>query len=147
MAFSDRFRQQHDEVTAAARLLRCLVDGHRAGDGTIPIATQLARLFSALRNHLAEEEQCLYRPLTATKDRDAAALAQRFHRQMGSLAWDWEEFMQRWSSSAVIALNFATFGFSLARLLAALEARIECENTTLYPLADALFPDMKGEAA
>ena len=147
MTFSDRFRLQHDEVSAAARQLRCLVDCYRPGDGTIPIATQLARLFSVLRNHFAEEEQCLYRPLTATQDRDAAALAQRFHRQMGSLAWDWEEYMQRWASSAVIALNFATFEFTLGRLLAALEARIECENTILYPVADALFPDMKGEAA
>ena len=147
MAFSDPFRQQHDQATIAAQRLRELVQHYRPGDATIAIATQLARLFSVLRNHFAEEEQGLYRALTATRDRDAAALAKRYHREMGSLAWDWEEFMQRWSSSAVIALNFAGFEFSLDRLLVALEARIECENATLYPVADALFPDLQDRAA
>ncbi len=147
MAFSDRFREQHDQAIFAARQLRCLVNDHRPGGDTIAIATQLARLFSALRTHLSEEERCLYRALTAAKDREAAALAKRYHREMGSLAWDWEEFMQRWSSSAVIALNFTSFAYLLDRLLSALEARIECENTTLYPIADALFPDVQERAA
>jgi len=147
MAFSDPLRLQHDEATIAARRLRELVHGHRPGDPTIAIATQLARLFSVLRIHFAEEEQGLYRALTAARDRAAAALAKRYHREMGSLAWEWEEFMQRWSSSAVIALNFAEFEFSLDRLLVALEARISCENATLYPVADALFPDLQGRAA
>jgi hemerythrin-like domain-containing protein len=147
MAFSDRFRLQHDQATIMVRQLRTLVRQHQDGDDTARIAVQLARLFSALRSHLAEEEQCLYRRLTATYDREAAALAQRYHREMGSLAWDWEEFMQRWSSSAVIALHFATFEFTLDRLLAALDARIECEDTMLYPIADALFSDLQGKAA
>jgi hypothetical protein len=147
MAFGNPFRQQHDQATIAVRGLRELVQHYRPGDATIAIATQLARLFSVLRSHFADEEQGLYRALTATRDRNAAALAKRYHRDMGSLAWDWEEFMQRWSLSAVIALNFAQFEFSLDRLLAALEARIECENATLYPVADALFPDLQGRAA
>jgi len=147
MPFSDPFRHQHELAAAAARQLRCLVDGHRPGGETVAIATQLARLFSGLRNHLAEEEQCLYRALTAASNRDAAALARRYHQEMGSLAWDWEEFMQRWSSSAMIALNFTAFEYALDRLLGALDARIECENATLYPLADALFPDLHGRAA
>jgi hypothetical protein len=147
MAFSDRFRQQHEEAGRAAGQLRAMVERHRAGDDTVPIAVQLARLFSALRTHFAEEERCLYRALTATRNRDAAALARRFHQQMGSLAWDWEEFMQRWSSSTVIALDFAGFDYALGRLLAALDHRIERENATLYPVADALFPDLEGRAA
>ena len=147
MAFSDRFRRQHDAATLSARNLRALVERHRPGGDTIPIAVQLARLFSALRSHLAEEERCLYRALTATSNRDAAALARRFHQDMGSLAWDWEEFMQRWASSTVIALDFAGFEYALDRLLAALDHRIECENATLYPVADALFPDLQGKAA
>jgi hypothetical protein len=147
MAFSDRFRHQHDQASMAARHLRALVARHRPGADPLPIAVQLARLFSALRSHLAEEERYVYRALTATRDRDAAALARRFHRQMGSLAWDWEEFMRRWSSSAVIAHDFAAFEYALDRLLAALDTRIVCENATLYPVADALFPDWQERAA
>ena len=147
MAFSDPFRQQHDQATLAARRLRELVHDHRPGHATIAIATQLARLFSVLRYHFAEEERCLYRALTATRNRNAAALARRFHQDMGSLAWDWEEFMQRWSSSTMIALDFAGFEYALGRLLAALDQRIECENGTLYPVADARFPELQGRAA
>ena len=147
MAFSDRFRLQHESATIMVGKLRTLVDGHRPGDDTVAIAVQLARLFSALRCHLAEEERYLYRPLTATRNRDAAALAGRYHREMGSLAWDWEEFMQRWSSSTMIALDFAGFDYALGRLLAAVDRRIACENATLYPLADALFPDRQDCAA
>jgi hypothetical protein len=147
MAYSDRFRHQHELATMTARNLRALVANHRPGGDTLAIAVQLARLFSVLRSHLAEEERYVYRALTATGDRDAAALARRFHREVGSLAWDWEEFMRRWSSSAVIAHDFAAFEYALHRLLAALDTRIECENATLYPVADALFPDRQDRAA
>ena len=147
MAFTDRLRQQHDQAATAAQQLRCLVGDHRPGGDALAITIQLARLFSGLRAHLAEEERCLYPALTATNDCSAAELAEQDHQEAGSLAWDWEEFMRRWSSSALIASSFASFEASLDRLLGALEARIACEEATLFPVADALFPDRQDKAA
>ena len=147
MAFTDRLRAQHDFATNTAGHLRDLVQRHRAGDDAIAIATQLARLHGLLRIHLAEEDQYLYPALIAVKDRRAALLAERFQTEMGSLAWVTEDFMQRWSSSAVIAVNFAAFNLALDCLLGTLAARIERENITLYPIADALIPDLRANAA
>ena len=147
MAFTDHLRQQHDMATVSARHLRDLVRRHRPGDDTLAIATDLARLLGVLRVHLAEEDEYLYPALIATNDGIAAELAERYRAEMGSLAWDVEEFMLHWSSSAVIALNFASFKSDLDRLLGALEARIKRENLSLYPVADALIPDWRGKAA
>lgn len=147
MAFTDRLRQQHDLATIMTDHLRDLVRRHRPGDNAIAITTQLARLLSMLRSHLAEEDEYLYPVLIAAEDRTAAALAERYQAEMGSLAWEAEEFMQRWSSSPVIALNFAGFRIALDQLLGALATRIECENATLYAVADALIPDRRGKAA
>jgi len=147
MPFSDRFHRQHEQATATIGELRHLVRGHQPGTDAVAIAVQLARLFSALRVHFAEEDACLVRALIETGDGAAAALAARHQEDSGSLAWDWEEYMQRWSSSAVIALNFAAFAAALERLLGALEERIRQEEATLYPVADALFSDLQGKAA
>ncbi len=147
MAFTDRLRQQHDLATIMTDHLRNLVRRDRPGDYAIEIATQLARLLNVLRIHLAEEDEYLYPTLIAIEDRNAAALAQRYQLEMGSLASNLEDFMQRWSSSAVIALNFAAFKIALDLLLGALLARIECENATLYPIADALIADVRDKAA
>ena len=147
MAFTDRLRQQHDAATILTRRLRNLVLLHRPGDDAVLIATELARLLSVLRIHLAEEDEHLYPALVATQESKAAALAERYRAEMGSLAWDVEDFMRHWSSSAVIALDFEAFQSDLDQLLGALVARIECENLTLYPVADALIPDWRGKAA
>jgi len=147
MAFTDRLRQQHDLATIMTDHLRNLVRRDRPGDYAIEIATQLARLLNVLQIHLAEEDEYLYPTLIAIEDRNAAALAQRYQLEMGSLASNLEDFMQRWSSSAVIALNFAAFKIALDLLLGALLARIECENATLYPIADALIADVRDKAA
>ena len=147
MAFTDRLREQHDLATSTASRLRDLVFCHRPGDSAIAIATQLALLLNVLRVHLAEEDEYLYPVLIAIDDRSAAALAKQYQTEMGALAWKAEDFMRRWSSSAVIALDFAEFKIALDQFLGALEARIECENSTLYPVADALLHDERSKAA
>ena len=137
MAYTDRLRQQHDLATIMTEHLCNLVRDHRPSDDATAIATQLARLIGVLRVHLAEEDEYLYPALMESHDRDAGQLAARFQTDMGALAWTMEEFMQRWSSSAVIALNFSAFRAALEVLLGTLLVRIACENETLYPVADA----------
>lgn len=147
MAFTYRLRQQHDLATIMADHLRDLVRRHRPGDDAVQIAIQLARLVGVLRVHLAEEDDHLYPALRELSDGNAAALAERYQTEMGTLAWTIEEFMQRWSSSAVIALNFAAFRAALDALLADLMARIERENASLYPVADAVLAEPRSKAA
>ena len=147
MSCTDRLRHQQNVATIMTCHLRNLVRRHRPGDNAIAIATQLARLLRVLRVHLAEEDEYLYPALIAIGDRNTAALAERYQAEMGSLAVNTEVFMQRWSSSAVIALNFAAFETALDLLLGALMARMECENAALYPVADGLLPDLRVKAA
>ncbi len=126
--------------------MRHLVSHHRPGDDAIVIATELARLLGVLRVHLAEEDEFLYPALIATNDGIAAELAERYRVEMGSLAWDVEDFMRHWSSSAVIAQSFEAFQSDLDRILGALAARIKRENVSLYPVADTLIPDWRFKA-
>jgi len=143
----DNLRRQHDDATAMAMRLRELADLYSGDDDAFPIALQLARFHALLRLHLVEEDHHLYPWLMALDDPGASALAKTYQRKMGSLAWDVETFMRHWSSSAMIAVDFASFKRALATILSALGDRIARENAILYPLADAASRSRQSKAA
>ncbi len=138
MSCTDQLRCQQQDAFRQANRLNALIDDYGEGDDAFPIAAHLARLLGILRVHLAREDDQLYPMMIASGDLRAAVVASRYQSDMGSLAWDLETFMLRWSSSACIATGFAAFRPQWVALFAALSARIECENTFLYPMADAL---------
>ena len=138
MALTDSLRRQHRAVSLLTMRLRELVEHYRGGTDDYRVTLQLARLHSLLRRHLLEEDGALYPALLGSRDDRVTGLAREMQAQNGCLAENFEQFMVRWSSSALIGSSFATFRAELHEVLDALDARIEREEFELYPLADRL---------
>ena len=136
VALTDSLRRQHHTVILLATRLRDLAEHHEAGGDAYRITLQLARLHALLRLHLLEEDGALYPALVGSGDAQIVALAREMQEQSGWLAEGMERFMVRWSSSALIGSDFATFRTELGDLLGQFDVRIEREENELYPLAD-----------
>ncbi len=146
MAITDSLRRQHHAASLLAMRLRDLVDHYGGAGDAYRVTLQLARLHSLLRLHLIEEDAALYPALLGSGDVQTVALAQEMQAETGLLAQGMERFMVRWSSSALIGSDFATFRADFHELLDQLVARITREDNELYPLADALAEERRRAA-
>lgn len=136
MSVTSHLRRQHDAALEQVQAMLALMDAYRPGADAFHLALSVARLLGLLRVHLAQEDVGLYPALQQCGDAEAAMIAARFVAEMGGLARDVEDYVRKWSSSAAIAADFAGFRDDSLNLFAALDARIERENTILYPLAE-----------
>jgi hypothetical protein len=132
------FRRQHQAANVLMLRLCNLVEFYRGPHDALRVAMQLARLLGQLRIHFANEDRGLLSVLIASGDCRSAALALRFRGELVTLSLELEAFIRRWSSSALIASDFATFRAELIRLLGRLDDQAERAVTTLYPVADRL---------
>ena len=138
MTHTDELRRQHDAAIQLMVGISGQIGAYCGHDDAYRLTLGVAQLIGLMRLHLTIEDGHLYPRLFGSDHAPTAALARRFAREMGDLAEQLEEYARRWSSSAGITARFAEFGDETARLFAALETRIQCENQQLYPLADRL---------
>lgn len=136
MYATTELRNQHDAAMGMAEHLLDLIDAYRCEADALPIAVQITKLIGLLRVHLAQEDVQLYPELVASGDREIAKMALAYVAEMGGLAHELEQFARRWSSSAVIATDFADFAEAARELVLQLAFRIERENRYLYPLVE-----------
>lgn len=132
-------RAQHDLLGQLATELLDQIERGRQEIDVLRVAQLLAKLNGLLRVHFAQEDCLLYPAMIAGGDPEAAHLAYRYHQEMGGLAQQFEAYMRSWSVSATIGVAFEAFCADTRSIVGALDARIECENEILYPVADRLF--------
>lgn len=132
MSFTDKFREQHDEILELAGQI---TDKLKAK----PDAAALRKLLSALAGkvnfHLAMEDKALYPRLMKQPDAKTTALAGRFASEMGGLAGVFAAYNAKWQLTA-IKTDPEGFTEETRKVFGALAHRIERENSELYPLAD-----------
>jgi hypothetical protein len=132
MSFTDKFRQQHDEILSIAGDIQKRIKGD--GDAQA-LRTMLSNLAGKLNFHLAMEDQALY-PRIMKLDAKASAVAKRFVTEMGGLADAFGAYNAKWQVSAIRA-DPAGFASETREMFVALGKRVARENAELYPLADA----------
>lgn len=138
MSRTTTLRRQHDflsdcaaQLTAMARVIRTPADAEAA-------VALLAKMAGVVHVHLAAEDKSLYPRMMASTHPVVAETARRFSRRMGSLAQSYGAYVERWSTAGAIIANPAGFREHTESVMAALGTRIQMENETLYPLADAM---------
>ncbi len=131
-------RKQHDvivllagEIDTASDAIETRIDAER-------IVKLLARFDSILTAHLISEDKFLYPAMMGSANTATADTAVRFSREMGGLVEVYSAFAAHWKDPSAVFDTPSKFRSEWSRLLAALSARIDCENTQLYPLADAM---------
>ena len=131
MGFTDKFRQQHDEILEMVGELNTKLKAR--GDAQ-DLRGALSNLAGKLNFHLAMEDKALY-PRLMKLDAQANKMAGRFMEEMGGLAEVFSTYNNRWQVSAIRS-DPEGFAAETRKVFTALGKRIARENAELYPLAD-----------
>jgi hemerythrin-like domain-containing protein len=133
MGFSDKFRQQHQDILATVGVMN---EKLKANADAQILRLLLSNLAGKLRFHLAMEDKALY-PRMVNQGDDMSAVAARFMEEMGGLAAAFENYNAKWQMTA-IRNDPAGFAAETHAVFQALGKRIARENAELYPLADTV---------
>jgi len=131
MGFTDKFRQQHDEILEMVGELNTKLKAR--GDAQ-DLRGALSNLAGKLNFHLAMEDKALY-PRLMKIDAQASKMAGRFMEEMGGLAEVFSTYNAKWQVSAIRS-DPEGFAAETRKVFTALGKRIARENAELYPLAD-----------
>ena len=132
MSFTDKFRQQHDEILGIVGDLNAKL---KAQADAQDLRGVLSTLAGKLNFHLAMEDKALY-PRLMKMDAKASKMASKFMDEMGGLGEVFAAYNNRWQVSA-IRKDPEGFATETRKVFTALGKRIARENAELYPLADA----------
>jgi hypothetical protein len=132
MSFTDKFRQQHEEILAIAGDIQKQIKTQ--ADAKV-LRSHLSNLAGKLNFHLAMEDEALY-PRIMKLDDKAGALAKKFVAEMGGLSQAFAAYNTKWQTSAIRA-DPAGFASETREMFVALGRRVARENAELYPVADA----------
>ena len=133
MGFTDKFRQQHDEILEMVGELNTKLKAR--GDAQ-DLRGALSNLAGKLNFHLAMEDKALY-PRLMKLDAQASKMAGRFMEEMGGLAEVFSTYNAKWQVSAIRS-DPEGFAAETRKVFTALGKRIARENAELYPLADKI---------
>ena len=133
MSFTDKFRQQHEEILGMVGELNHKL---KAKADAQDVRGLLSNLAGKLNFHLAMEDKALY-PRLIKQDADAGAVATRFMEEMGGLGAVFMQYNNKWQVSAIRS-DPDGFAIETRKVFVALGKRIARENAELYPLADKL---------
>ena len=131
------FRQQHARIL---KLATRLGEQSRAATDPVAVTDVLATLeaFTAeLVEHLEQEDGHLYPAMMASTDPELAALAKRYHAEMGGITDLFGLYCRRWTA-ATIGADPLRFARETDLLLEGLADRVRRENDDLYPAAERL---------
>jgi hemerythrin-like domain-containing protein len=131
-------RRQHDEISALLLELHNQVARYRGPAEAQAIVLGFSRLTRLLRSHLALEDDLLYPAMIRSQEPCASEMAESFASEMGGLAAELAEFQRRWGVSAVVAASFDRFREDAFTILAAIDRRIDREDSQLFPAAATL---------
>ena len=132
MSFTDKFRQQHEEILGIVGELN---EQLKAKADAQALRAVLSNLAGKLNFHLAMEDKALY-PRIMEKDARANALARKFMEEMGGLGEAFAAYNAKWQVTA-IRKDPEGFATETRKVFVALGKRIARETAELYPGADA----------
>jgi hypothetical protein len=128
----ERLVSEHD---ALGRLADTLVVAVNAAPRDLPeIMNARSQLAVALDEHLGKEDGFLNEQSLRGTETDFASALERFQSDFAMLREDWEIYLAEWNGD-VIAHDFDQFRNTTVEIIARLTARMQHENTLLYPLA------------
>ncbi len=139
MSATIMYRKQHVELVEVVQAIAGKLDETSLSNGGANEATELlSQLAGKLLVHLAAEDYDLYPKMIGSSDSEISSTARKFQDEMGGLKSAFQEYYPAWNKAAAIQGDPAGFIEQTQGVFEALGARVEKENTVLYPLADRL---------
>ncbi len=136
MAYTQKFRDQHDELLKKAGELGKLLNEDALTKDATAARDVLSGLLGKLKIHLAVEDKALYPKLKNCGNHEVVAIAIQYQEEMGGIAEFVANYSKKWPSAYAISDDAKLFIEETNQLVSALATRIKKENNYLYKLAD-----------
>lgn len=133
----DRFKKDHATILVAVKELKNLVNSG-ISENADAIAKAIISISSAIKLHLAGEDQFLYPALASSVNPAAVQLGNKFQDEMGGIATAYVDFAGRWNIASKVAANPEGFRADANNIFQALHQRIQRESKELYPLVEQI---------
>jgi len=133
----DRFKKDHAAIFTAIKELKSLVSSG-ISENADAIAKAIISISSAIKLHLAAEDQFLYPALANSANSAAVQLGKKFQDEMGGIAAAYVEFAGRWNIASKVTANPEGFRADANNIFQALHQRIQRESKELYPLVEQI---------
>jgi len=131
---TENFVRQHTEILDMAGEILGLLKADLSLDEASKIRNMLSTLAGKVSIHLAMEDNGLYPRLKESKDPAVQKTTLEFIREMGDIMEKFKAYNERWPVPRSIHEAPSQFIVETKLIFAALQNRIERENTLLYPL-------------
>ena len=138
MSRSDQLRRQHQQLAQDISAITPRLRHESVTAEAAAIRMELAGLAGTLNVHLAMEDKTLYPAMLASSDAKTRATAASFQKDMGGLATAFRTYMASWPNPEALTARPAEFCTQTKAVFDALAKRVQQEESTLYPLADAM---------
>lgn len=127
-----RLMEEHDRIDAALAVLSALCESDAPDLPAVVIS--LSDLAGELHRHLEHEDSFIYPQLMAEASGGVSDIAAAFVREFAMLREDWGLYLREWSADT-IAADWASFRHETQSMATRLKARVDAENSLLYPAA------------
>lgn len=129
-------RRQHQSIIDKAAVLGGLCGVIRTRDDAQEARRLITDIDLDLVSHLTTEDVELYPLLMNARDEGLRILGAEAFGSIGGFLEIWVRFRDHWTAPAILA-DPRPFAAATGRLLRALSVRIEMEEDSLYPAAEA----------
>ncbi len=134
MAYTQKFREQHDDLLNKVELINAELMAEPMSAQSIVVI--LSDFLKHLKIHLAGEDKLLYPQLKNCGNFEVVAITIQYQTDMGEIANFVDNYSQKWQNTESILGDLTTFTSETKKLITMLSTRIKKENNYLYTLAD-----------
>lgn len=134
MSIIDTFTIQHKELLELAGQLRDSLLAQQLQKDAFMARSILSQIAGKLSVHLAMEDKHLYPALLKSDDERVRIMARQFVDEMGGLANTFKTYKEKWPNPISISKDPQSFITETTQIIKALGARIQKEDSQLYPL-------------
>lgn len=129
--------KEHKDIVKVSYSIKNLID-HREWKKA---QDQLKQLSSLIHAHMNAETVTLYQILEQIhlSESEEVEMIKFIRKEMAAVGFDLIEFIDKYSNMAIEDINKNTFINEYDKLLYSMSARIELEESTLYPLYEILL--------
>lgn len=134
----DRYHEHHADIRGQLAELRGRIGAGALAQDPDAARKALVSLVAKLNIHLAFEDTALYPTLLNHRDPRVRDKSRHYMEDMGGIKEEVKAHLGRWLSEARVRAEPDAFRRETEALLAALERRLQAEDTDFYPLVEAV---------
>jgi hemerythrin-like domain-containing protein len=133
MSITNNLKIQHMEIMTVVDDISSRLTAAELSEDATHVYGLLLAFSDQLSFHLKREDKALYPALFRHPDKQISKLAKKYIEEMGGISKAFKEYTARWPHAASIQEGSGDFIRETKEIFATLCARIEKENTVLYP--------------